>query len=84
MRVTDVGDDGEVADGLDDYEPPVDRVCFDGQDALLEVDDLVFRGVKSNDSSDEHHGVGEGQSWSKEGSGCEDVDDRHVALPGIV
>lgn len=84
VRVTDVGDDGEIADGLDDDEPPVDRVGFDWQDSLLEVDDLVFWGVKPNDSCDEHHGVGKGQSWSKEGCGCENVDDRHVALPGVV
>lgn len=42
MDGTDVSDDGEVADCLNDDQPPVDRVCFDRQDSLFEVDDLVF------------------------------------------
>ena len=42
MKYTYVCNDGEIADGFDDDEPPVDRVGFDGQDSLLEVNDLIF------------------------------------------
>lgn len=78
---TDVGDDGEVADCLHDDHPPVDGVGLDGQDALLEVNYLIFGGMQSDDSGDKHHGIGEGEGGRKEGSGCEDSDDIHVTRP---
>lgn len=84
MRGTDVCDDGEIADSFDDDQPPVDWVCFDREDSLFEVDNLIFWGVKSYDSGDEHHGVGEWQSRSKESCSCEDIDNGHVALPRVV
>ena len=51
---------------------------------MLVVDHVVFGGVEADYSGQEHHGVGEGESWGEESGRCEDVDDVHVAHPGLV
>ena len=82
--VTYICDDGEIADCFNDDEPPVDRVGLDRQDSLLQVDDFVFGGVKTNDTSNEHHRICEWKCRGEECCCCEDSDDGHVSLPGIV
>lgn len=40
--------------------------------------------MQTKNAGEEHHCICEGKSRGEEGSGCEDVDDAHVALPGVV
>lgn len=40
--------------------------------------------MKADYSGQEHHGVGEGEGWGEEGGGCKDVDNVHVAHPGLI
>ncbi len=56
---TNVGNDGEVADGLYDDHPPIDGIGLDGQDAFFEIDDLIFGGMEADNTSNEHHSIGE-------------------------
>lgn len=59
-------------------------VCFGWQNTFLQVNDVVFRGMETNNTSQEHHGVGKGQSRGKQGCGCEDINDVHIAQPRAV
>jgi hypothetical protein len=40
--ITNVSDDGEVADSLDNYHPPIDGIGLYRQDALFEINDFIL------------------------------------------
>lgn len=45
-----IRNDREVTDCLDDDQPPIDGVSFDGQDSFGEVDDFELRCVETEDA----------------------------------